>query len=249
MRSTSALLYLLLIAVLTPPVLAQEAKTGYLKVDHTVFTSPNGQAIKKLPRGTLVKAVPVEASSHWFLIYTRDETGEQRAGYTMDPWLMDTLPPGMARETAETPPVQAQVQAPPPASVRAPEIGQTRYVHTFTNVRSSPSISSDVVAQLPPGSHVEIADIEGKWALVFRPHAHDETADEALVPLGYIALSLLKTVPPSPEETTLVYVTRSGKKYHLKDCRYVRKSRLTLTLKEAKEKGYEPCKVCHPPQN
>lgn len=44
-----------------------------------------------------------------------------------------------------------------------------------------------------------------------------------------------------------VYVTKSGKKYHRAECRHLAKSSRALTLKEALEKGYEPCKVCKPP--
>lgn len=42
-----------------------------------------------------------------------------------------------------------------------------------------------------------------------------------------------------------VYVTRTGKKYHLDGCSHL-KSRIPTTLKEAKQR-YTPCKVCMPP--
>lgn len=41
------------------------------------------------------------------------------------------------------------------------------------------------------------------------------------------------------------YITESGKKYHEKDCRYVQSNAKKITLKEAKEQGYEPCSTCH----
>ena len=45
-----------------------------------------------------------------------------------------------------------------------------------------------------------------------------------------------------------VYVTDTGKKYHCKDCRTLKKSKtLTeLAVKDAKAKGYAACKVCNP---
>ena len=51
-----------------------------------------------------------------------------------------------------------------------------------------------------------------------------------------------------------VYKTPSGKKYHLESCKTVRNVSEKITLKEAAEKGLEPCKVCRPsalpvPQN
>ena len=48
------------------------------------------------------------------------------------------------------------------------------------------------------------------------------------------------------EETLYVYVTRTGIKYHREDCRYLRKSKIPMALKEAKV-NYGACKVCAPP--
>ena len=43
-----------------------------------------------------------------------------------------------------------------------------------------------------------------------------------------------------------VYVTRTGGKYHRENCRYLAKSKIPMSLKDAAKK-YEPCKVCKPP--
>jgi hypothetical protein len=51
---------------------------------------------------------------------------------------------------------------------------------------------------------------------------------------------------PKPQEVT-VYITRTGAKYHRDGCRYL-KSRIRISLKEAKDRGYTPCKGCRPPQ-
>jgi len=51
----------------------------------------------------------------------------------------------------------------------------------------------------------------------------------------------------SGSDTTTVFVTKTGKKYHRKDCRYLRYSRIPISLTEAVSEGYEPCKVCEPP--
>jgi DNA-entry nuclease len=47
--------------------------------------------------------------------------------------------------------------------------------------------------------------------------------------------------------TTYVYITNTGKKYHRGDCRYLKKSKIKVTLEDAKRRGYTPCKVCKPP--
>jgi len=45
-----------------------------------------------------------------------------------------------------------------------------------------------------------------------------------------------------------VYITETGKKYHTAECSLLRESKLPIKLSEAKERGYEPCKTCKPPQ-
>ncbi|MBN2081242.1 hypothetical protein JW859_03435 [bacterium] len=49
-------------------------------------------------------------------------------------------------------------------------------------------------------------------------------------------------------QTVYVYVTKTGKKYHRGDCRYLKKSKIKMTLEAAKQAGYTPCKVCKPPR-
>jgi len=46
---------------------------------------------------------------------------------------------------------------------------------------------------------------------------------------------------------TIVYVTKTGEKYHTEKCSSVRNSKIDITLEEAVSKGYEPCKICKPP--
>lgn len=50
---------------------------------------------------------------------------------------------------------------------------------------------------------------------------------------------------PSPDtDPKKLYITRTGKRYHQGNCKYLAKSAIEITLKEAKEKGYTPCLVC-----
>src|SRR5271154_613347 len=44
-----------------------------------------------------------------------------------------------------------------------------------------------------------------------------------------------------------VYVTKTGKKYHTTNCRYLRQSKIETTLAEAIASGYTACSVCDPP--
>lgn len=43
---------------------------------------------------------------------------------------------------------------------------------------------------------------------------------------------------------TIVYITASGDKYHCKSCRYYDDTCTPMTLQDAQNAGYEPCKVC-----
>lgn len=51
----------------------------------------------------------------------------------------------------------------------------------------------------------------------------------------------------APSGTTLVYVTRSGTKYHTQACRFA-KSGSPMCLADAKAKKLEPCSQCSPPK-
>jgi len=45
-----------------------------------------------------------------------------------------------------------------------------------------------------------------------------------------------------------IYVTKTGKKYHLGTCSSLSKSKIAITLKNAKAQRYTPCSICKPPQ-
>lgn len=48
------------------------------------------------------------------------------------------------------------------------------------------------------------------------------------------------------KQTVTVYVTKSGKKYHVDGCTHLSNSKIEKTLEEVTGK-YEPCKTCNPP--
>lgn len=54
--------------------------------------------------------------------------------------------------------------------------------------------------------------------------------------------------PMTSSDNTIVYVTRTGSKYHRDGCGSLSRSKIEITLKEAKAEGYEPCKRCNPPR-
>lgn len=54
--------------------------------------------------------------------------------------------------------------------------------------------------------------------------------------------------PANDNQSVTVYITDTGSKYHRDGCRYLKKSKHAISLKDAKAEGYEPCSVCNPPQ-
>ena len=46
--------------------------------------------------------------------------------------------------------------------------------------------------------------------------------------------------------TQTVYITKTGKKFHVGTCRYLSKSKIEIKKSEAKKLGYGACKVCSP---
>jgi len=64
------------------------------------------------------------------------------------------------------------------------------------------------------------------------------------------AQSTVAQIEPSPTtatQSTTVYITRTGSKYHRPGCRYLSKSKIPMTLNDAKQ-HYGPCSVCKPPR-
>lgn len=64
-------------------------------------------------------------------------------------------------------------------------------------------------------------------------------------PYALILLFFLGGCTHSSEAQT-VYVTKTGSKYHRSYCNYLRYSKLSVSLPDAKQQGYTPCSFCKP---
>ena len=84
--------------------------------------------------------------------------------------------------------------------------------------------------------------------------ARDRYVASLQASLLVVAPTVDTTVPdrsmPTADDTTqqVVYVTKSGTKYHLGSCSHLSKSKIEKSLSEAKAQNYEPCKTCNPPK-
>ena len=81
------------------------------------------------------------------------------------------------------------------------------------------------------------------------------TSDGATIKFNKLATPDKSQAPPSPTGTikkpnsnTIVYITKSGTKYHLGTCSYLKGSKIAIKLKDAKAKGYTACSKCKPPK-
>lgn len=44
----------------------------------------------------------------------------------------------------------------------------------------------------------------------------------------------------------VVYITKTGKKYHKSSCHYLKRSKIKTSKSKAQKQGYTACKVCKP---
>ena len=51
---------------------------------------------------------------------------------------------------------------------------------------------------------------------------------------------------PASDDDQIVYITKTGAKYHTGHCRYLKRSKIPIKFKDAVAAGYTPCKVCNP---
>ena len=64
----------------------------------------------------------------------------------------------------------------------------------------------------------------------------------------YLSLFLLWPDIPEPRPNVpdrIVYITRTGAKYHLSNCRHLKYSKIPISLEKAKQ-NYKPCLICRP---
>ena len=63
--------------------------------------------------------------------------------------------------------------------------------------------------------------------------------------LALFAISLFAQESDEFDEI-IVYITNTGTKYHRETCNSLRRSKIPVTLEQAIERGYEPCRNCKP---
>lgn len=58
------------------------------------------------------------------------------------------------------------------------------------------------------------------------------------------AVSTVAAETDADPQSEIVYITDTGEKYHRDGCHYLRESRHAISLEDAQNEGYTPCKKC-----
>ena len=95
-------------------------------------------------------------------------------------------------------------------------------------------------------ANLAVSDHRPVWA-VFSTSRDDDGSDEG--GSAFVLMPTSKSTDPEPQplEDVTVYVTRTGKKYHRDGCSSLRRSKIPISLAEAKQQ-YGPCSRCNPPR-
>ena len=99
-------------------------------------------------------------------------------------------------------------------------------------------------------ANLAVSDHRPVWA-VFRIDGLETTSQSVTnsqigVQTETTSVLKLPALDETPQAVT-VYVTRTGKKYHRGSCSYLRRSKIPISLADAKL-GYGPCSRCSPPR-
>lgn len=76
----------------------------------------------------------------------------------------------------------------------------------------------------------------------------ESTIKESDIKSGNSKADVLKNSSTIGTTDTVVYITKTGTKYHRASCSYLKKSKIKITLKKAKQQGLTRCGKCNPPK-
>jgi micrococcal nuclease len=65
--------------------------------------------------------------------------------------------------------------------------------------------------------------------------------------VSQVTVQRAEAAPTAIDNQAAVFMTNSGSKYHLEGCRYLSKSKVAISLSDAKARGLTACSVCRPP--
>ena len=100
-------------------------------------------------------------------------------------------------------------------------------------------------------SNTKVATVNSKGRITAKKAGTATSTVRAAATKYYKATSvkirITVTKGASTSSSITVYITRTGEKYHRDGCRYLSRSKIKISLSNAK-RYYDPCKVCKPPR-
>lgn len=122
--------------------------------------------------------------------------------------------------------------------------------NTASDTKENPSNVSRSVTE-PETVAGEIPEVNAESAEVITPEAEVVVAPvaEVVVPVAVVepTPSYTDDTANSAQVETIVYVTKTGSKYHSAGCQYLSKSSIPISLSDARA-SYSPCSKCNPPR-
>jgi hypothetical protein len=101
-----------------------------------------------------------------------------------------------------------------------------------------------LLAQAAPKANAAASAAKSQAASTAAPAA----APAAGTPAPAAAPAAAPATPGEADASTIVYLGKSGSRYHLKGCRYLKGAGKEITVGDAMKKGYAPCNVCKAPR-
>ena len=106
------------------------------------------------------------------------------------------------------------------------------YLEEFSGLDFFYNLSDEVEESFESSTHIKLWD----WNVTYAPRSSVTKMKNGTID---------HTVDHLPSNGK-IFRTTTGKKYHKESCRYLSKSKIPITLGEAKDKGLGPCGVCKP---
>jgi len=162
-----------------------DQRVGYLLADK-VYRQPDAFAeeVSSITRGDRVRVAPLAGQDGWYEVFLVGDP--ERVGYAFRPYVSRFGPQGLAPEpvagtesVASSQPLFEVVFAPIPV-----DIGATRVVRTWANVRTGPGMNNEAFGVIRPGMPFQVLAVEQGWG---RIKLDGEPG------VGYVSASLLHT--------------------------------------------------------
>lgn len=136
---------------------------------------------------------------------------------------------------------QSSLAEPTPRQTSPPKVSTPRQTPSATASTSRQAASTPVPKASSSGYSLSIPA-----SVLHLPDESSTSQTPSPTPAPTQAPTPVPTVYAEPPSTGYtVYITKTGTKYHNANCQHLKKSKIAISLDEARRLGYEACKVCH----